>query len=71
MNRLSDAELAQSKLNFAKAQASLACEGMYLTEAEEALFREFDEERLSPDEVRRRALAFCRSQRAAKAHAAE
>jgi len=71
MNRLTDAELAEAKLNFAKAKASLACEGMYLTAAEEALFREFDDERLSPDEARRRALAFCRSQRTAKAPAAE
>jgi hypothetical protein len=71
MNRLADAELAEGKLNFAKAKASLACEGIYLTEAEETLFREFDDERLPPDEVRRRALSFCRSQRAAKAHAAE
>jgi hypothetical protein len=60
MKRLTDRELAEAKQNFIKARASLACEGMILTESEEELFRGFDSARLPHEESRRRALAFCR-----------
>jgi hypothetical protein len=69
--RLTDEELAAAKYNFAEAKASLACEGIYLTEEEEALFRRFEEERLPHDECRRRLIEYCRATRLAKAHAAE
>jgi hypothetical protein len=61
--RLGDAEVASAKYNFAEAKASLACEGIYLTEEEEALFRRFEEERLSHEECRRRLAEFCRAKR--------
>jgi hypothetical protein len=69
--RLTDAELAAAKYNFAEAKASLACEGIYLTEEEEALFKQFEEQRLSHEECRRRLIEFSRARRRAKAHAAE
>ena len=46
MNRLTDAELTEARLNLAKARASLECEGPVLTDDEEALFRQFEVERL-------------------------
>jgi hypothetical protein len=69
--RLSDAELTAAKYNFAQAKASLACEGIYLTSEEEALFRSFEEQRLPHDECRGRLIAFCRAKRRAKVRAAE
>jgi hypothetical protein len=61
--RLGDAEVVSAKYNFAEAKASLACEGIYLTEEEEALFRCFEEERLPHEECRRRLVEFCRAKR--------
>jgi hypothetical protein len=61
--KLSDAELAAAKHNFDEAKASLACEGIYLTAEEEALFKGFEEQRLSHDECRRRLIEFCRAKR--------
>ena len=60
-SRLSDAELAAAKHNFAQAKASLACEGIYLTLEEEALFHRFESECLSHQERRRRIIDFCRA----------
>ncbi len=71
MNRLTDAELTEARLNLAKARASLECEGLVLTDDEEALFRQFEVERLPHEESRRRIVEFCRRQRERKAHAAE
>lgn len=71
MKYLTEAELAEAKQNLAEARASLACEGMYFTEKEEALFRQFAEERLPHDECLRRAIEFCRQERVAKVAAAE
>jgi hypothetical protein len=70
-HRLGDAELAAAKRNRAAGEASLACEGMYLTAEEEALFDRFERERLPHDECRRQIIEFCRRQRLAHAHAAE
>lgn len=70
-HQLTDAELAAAKHNLAQAKASLACEGMYLTAEEEALFKRFEEQRLPHEECRRQLIAFSRSQRRAKVHAAE
>jgi len=69
--QLTDQELAAAKHNFAEAKASLACEGIYLTAEEEALFKTFEAERLPHDERRRQLIAYSRAQRAKKAHAAE
>jgi hypothetical protein len=56
---LNDEELAAAKFNLAEAKASLACEGIYLTPEEEALFARFEAERLPHDECRRQILEFC------------
>jgi hypothetical protein len=71
MRRLTDAELAAAKRDRAAGEASLACEGMYLTDEETALFDAFERERLPHDECRRRLIAWSRAQRQAKALAAE
>ena len=71
MRLLTDEELAAAKFNLAEARASLACENMYLTDEEEALFARFHEERLPHDECRRQLIAYCREKRGAKAVAAE
>ncbi len=48
--RLSDAEIAEIRRRRPGVRASLACEGMHLTVEEEALFDQFEQERLTPDE---------------------
>jgi hypothetical protein len=69
--KLSDAELAEIRRRRPGVRASLACEGIYLTAEEEALFEQFDNERLTPDQRTERIVAFIRAQRLAKAPAAE
>jgi hypothetical protein len=59
--RLTDAELAAARYNLEQGKASLACEGIYLTEEENALFRSFEDERLSHEERRRRILEYSRA----------
>lgn len=66
MRRLTDAELEAAKRNLARAKASSACEGFYLSPEEEALFKRFEDERLPPDERRRQLVEFSRARRAAK-----
>jgi len=70
-DRLTDADIAEIRRRRPAVRASLACEGMHLTPEEEALFAQFDRERLPPDERRDRLLAFTRARRRGKAHAAE
>jgi hypothetical protein len=48
--RLTDAELAEIRRRRPGVRASLACEGMTLTDEEEALFDALERERLTPDE---------------------
>ena len=50
-------------------RASLACEGVYLTAEEEALFEQMDRERLTADERAARIIEFGRAQRRKKAPA--
>jgi hypothetical protein len=69
-SRLTDAELTAAKRNFAQAKASLACEGIYLTAEEEALFRRFEIDRLPHEERRRQIVEFCRAKQRARAAAA-
>jgi hypothetical protein len=69
--RLTDAEVAMIRRRRPAVRASLACEGMRLTAEEEALFEQFDHERLTPDQRRDRLLEFTRGQRRARALAAE
>ena len=70
-DRLTDAEVVEIRGRRPGVRASLACEGMRLTAEEEALFEQFDRERLTPDQRRDRLLEFTRAQRRARAHAAE
>ncbi len=63
MPRLTDAELAEIRRRRPGVRASLACEGMYLTAEEEALFEQMDRERLSPDEAAQRIIQFTRAKR--------
>lgn len=57
---LTDGELAAAKFNLAEARASLACEGIYLTADEEALFARFEAERLPHEECRQQIVDYCR-----------
>ena len=65
--RLTDAELAEIRRRRPGVRASLACEGMYLTAEEEALFEQMDRERLTPDEAAQRIVEFSRAKRRRKA----
>jgi hypothetical protein len=51
-----DQDKRQAAINRRKAEASLACEGLYLTPEQEALFDQFEAEGLSHEERRRRIL---------------
>jgi hypothetical protein len=65
--RLTDTELAEIRRRRSGVRASLACEGMYLTAEEEALFDQMDRERLTPDESAQRIIEFSRAKRRQKA----
>jgi hypothetical protein len=65
--RMTDAELAEIRRRRPGVRASLACEGMYLTAEEEALFEQMDRERLTPDEAAQRIVEFSRAKRRQKA----
>jgi hypothetical protein len=62
-HRLTDAELAEIRRRRLGVRASLACEGIYLTAEEEALFDKMEQERLTPDERAARITQFNRAQR--------
>jgi hypothetical protein len=63
---LTDAELDEIRRRRPGVRASLACEGMYLTVEEEALFDQMDKERLTPDECAQRIVQFSRAKRRQK-----
>jgi hypothetical protein len=65
--RLTDAELAEIRRRRPGVRASLACEGLYLTPEEEALFEEMDRERLTGDQRAARIVQFSREQRRKRA----
>jgi hypothetical protein len=65
--RLTDAEVAEIRRRRPGVRASLACEGMYLTAEEEALFDQMEQERLTPDERAARITQFSRAKRRQKA----
>jgi hypothetical protein len=58
--RLTDDELAAIKRERPGVRASLACEDIELTPEEEALFVQFDGERLTPDQRQERILEYLR-----------
>jgi hypothetical protein len=64
--RLTEAEIAEIRRRRPGVRASLACEGMYLTAEEEALFDQMDSERLTPDDCALRIIEFSRSKRRLK-----
>ena len=68
---LTAAELAAARYNLAEAKASLACENIYLTAEEDALFARFEAERLPHDECRRQILNYCQAKRRPAPQAAE
>jgi len=68
-DRLTDADVTAIRRRRPAVRASLACEGMRLTAEEEALFEQFDRERLTPDQRRDRLLAFTRARRRARTNA--
>ena len=57
-DRLTDAELAEIRRRRPGVRASLACEGLYLTAEEEALFEQMDRERLTVDQRAERIVQF-------------
>jgi hypothetical protein len=64
--RLTDAELAEIRRSRPGVRASLACEGLYLTPQEEALFEQMDRERLTADERAARIVEYTRAKRRTK-----
>jgi hypothetical protein len=68
-HRLTDSELAEIRRRRPGVRVSLACEGMYLTAEEEALFEQMDRERLTADERAARIIEFGRAKRRKKAPA--
>ncbi len=68
---LTEAEIAERRARRPDVRASLACEGLFLTAEEEALFEQFDRERLSMKAREARLIAWSRAKRAAVRHAAE
>jgi hypothetical protein len=64
--RLTNAELAEIRRRRPGVRASLACEGMYLTAEEEALFQEMEQERLTADERAARITQLSRARRRQK-----
>ncbi len=69
--RLTEEQVAEVRRRRSAVRASLAAEGLYLTPDEEALFEQFDRERLTADQRHERILAYSRARRAARRHAAE
>jgi hypothetical protein len=65
--RLTDAELAEIRRRRPGVRASLACEGLYLTAEEEALFEQMDRERLTADQRAERIVEFNLAKRRKKA----
>lgn len=70
--RLSDTEIAEIRRRRPAVRASLACEGLHLSPDTEALFEQFDRERLPMESREERLIARSRSRRAAaKVNAAD
>jgi hypothetical protein len=62
--RLSDTDIAELRRRRPGVRASLACEGLHLTAEEEALFEQFDRERLPMEDREARLIAWSRARRA-------
>ena len=68
-HRLTDTEIAEIRRRRPGVRVSLACEGMYLTAEEEALFERMDHERLTAEQRAARIVQFGRAKRRKKAPA--
>jgi hypothetical protein len=66
---LTKTELAEIRRRRPGVRASLACEGLYLTAEEEALFDEMDSEHLTADERAARIVQFSRAKQRKRAAA--
>jgi hypothetical protein len=64
---LTKSELAEIRRRRPGVRASLACESLYVTAEEEALFEDMDRERLTADERAARIVQFSRAKRRKKA----
>jgi hypothetical protein len=64
---LTDEEIAEIRRRRPGVRASFACEGIYFTAEDEALFEQMDRERLAPDERATRIIELSRSERRQKA----
>lgn len=61
---LSEIEIQAAKQRRLSGEASLACEGLYLTDEQKARFDRFERERLSHDECLKQIVAhYCEQQR--------
>lgn len=67
---MTDVELAEFQRRRSEMRASLACEGMYLTDEEEALFDSMARDRLSEEQMVARMLDYNRAKNR-RANAAE
>jgi hypothetical protein len=61
--RLSDTDIAELRHRRPGVRTSLACEGFHLTVEEEALFEQFDRERLPMEDREARLIAWSRARR--------
>ncbi len=68
---LTDAELAEIRRRRPAVRASLACEGIYLTPEDDALFQQMDEQRLTADQRIRRIVDLSRAELSRKPSAAD
>jgi hypothetical protein len=67
--RLTDAQIAEIRRRRPGVRTSLACEGLYLTPEDEALFDQMERERLTPDERAARITEYSRTKRRQKSPA--
>jgi hypothetical protein len=65
--RLTESQLAEIRRRRPGVRAWLACEGLYLTAEEEALFEDMDREHLTADERAAHIVQFSRAKRREKA----
>lgn len=67
MQLMTDEEVARTRKNQEQSRASMACEGIYLTDEEEALFESFNAQHLPHEERRRRVIEYSRAKCAEEA----
>ena len=68
---MTDEQIAEIRRRRAGARATLAIEGLQLTDEEERMLDKFEAERLTPEQRRARVRAFGRALAAKQCHAVE